>query len=115
MANQRFWCMETKDEFEVVKRLLRRRFGLLVDELSEAFDEIDPLDIVYPGNSDEYGRVVREFVVLMQGRDHRSVDDLRNALKLSLAACFNDPVELATENLLLEKVASLRLEALTYG
>ncbi|MFV0525866.1 MAG: hypothetical protein ACK5RL_15365 [Acidimicrobiales bacterium] len=85
-----FWRLETLDEFEVVRGLLFRRFGDLLDEISAVFDEVDPFDVVYPGNTGEYDDVVREFVVLMQGRDVECTADLRRSIVQSLGYQFDE-------------------------
>src|SRR5580692_9595456 len=62
---RRFWAIETLEEGQTVARLLRRRFPQVFESLSEIFEQADPLDIVYPGNPNEYSDVVREIIVLL--------------------------------------------------
>lgn len=114
-AERGFWRLETREEFDLIQRVLERRFGPLLRELSAALDEADPLEIVYPGNSGEYDDVVREFVVLMQGRDIRSLGDVQQALARSFAVRFDEPIEAAALAVISERLAEHGLGALRDG
>jgi hypothetical protein len=62
---RRFWAIETLEEGQTVARLLKRRFPQVFESLSEIFEQADPLDVVYPGNPNEYSDVIREIIVLL--------------------------------------------------
>lgn len=95
---RRFWVIETVEEGRIVEKVLRRRFPEVFSAISEILQHSDPLDIVYPGNPNEYSDVVREIIVLLApiGGDIAllSADKVENLLKEGLGRCFDDePLE----------------------
>lgn len=95
--DQRFWQLETREEMETVHRILARRFPGIVDRLTTALDQVDPFDIVYPGNPGEYDDVVWEFLVLVAPTsgdlDWFAADQIEAALRTSFRRCFEEPID----------------------
>ena len=94
---QRFWQPETREELETVRRVLARRFPDIVNRLGTALEQVDPLDIVYPGNPGEYEDVVWEFLVLVPPTtvdlDQVPASQIESALRTSFRRCFDEPIE----------------------
>jgi hypothetical protein len=95
---RRFWALETLAEERMVVRLLRRRFPQVFEGLAKIFEEVDPLDIVYPGNPDEYSDVVQEIIVLLAPVEGKiallSSGQIEALVREGLSRCFDDePVE----------------------
>jgi hypothetical protein len=95
---RRFWAIETLEEGRIVARLLRRRFPQVSEGLSEIFAEVDPLDIVYPGNPHEYSDVVREIIVLLSPIEGKigllTSGQIEALVREALSRCFDDePIE----------------------
>ena len=95
---RRFWAIETLEEGQTVERLLRRRFPQVFESLSEIFEQADPLDIVYPGNPNEYSDVIREIIVLLAPVEGKigllMPDQVEELVKEGLSRCFDDePIE----------------------
>ncbi len=111
-SDHRFWRLETRDEMDLVDRLLERRFGNVVVEISGILDRHDPLDLVYPGNPGEYVDVVREFVVRMQRRDPTSLQDVADAFEESIRLCFDDDLQPVVIAKISESLVSMGLDAL---
>ena len=65
MSEQRFWVLEDANEFKLVRKILWRRFPEVAALLTDCFEQVDPLELVHPGNPDEYVDVVREMIVLL--------------------------------------------------
>jgi hypothetical protein len=59
-----FWDLRDS-EGAVVQGILYRRFPEVYSILSRSLEAADPMDVVYPGNPDEYSDVVREVIVLL--------------------------------------------------
>lgn len=95
MEDRRFWQIETRQELEAVKSLLIRRFPFLYNKLSDALEEADPLEIVYPNNPDEYSDVVREVIVLLAPVNGRiqdlSDEEMTRVIRRGLGRCFDEP------------------------
>jgi hypothetical protein len=106
----RFWAIETLEEVRMVARLLRRRFPQVFEGLSEIFEEVDPLDIVYSGNPDEYSDVIREIIVLLAPMEGQvgllSSGQIEALVREGLSRCFDDePVEGRVQDLV-RKIAA---------
>ncbi len=104
-----FWHLETREEAEIVDLLLRRRFGRLTVELSDCFDRLDPLDIVYPGNPREYVDVVRELLVRLHGAELAAVEDFIQPVLESFEVSFGEQLDDASLAALAHQVASIVL------
>jgi hypothetical protein len=95
MEDERFWQIETMQEMEAVKNLLWRRFPYLYNKLSDALEEADPFEVVYPNNPDEYSDVVREVIVLLAPVSGRiqdlSHEELTRIIRRGLMRCFGGP------------------------
>ena len=95
MEDERFWHIETMQEGEAVKSLLWRRFPYLYDKLSDALEEADPFEIVYPNNPNEYSDVVREVIVLLAPVNGRiqdlSYEEITRVIRRGLGRCFGEP------------------------
>ena len=89
-SRQPFWRIDRHDEARVVKLLLRRRFGSVIADLNLALDRADPYDLVYPGNPNEYAGVVREFLVILDGRPNSGRETVAECLRLSFARYFDE-------------------------
>ena len=94
----RFWAIETLEEGQTVARLLHRRFPQVFEGLSEIFERADPLDIVYPGNPNEYSDVIREIIVLLAPVEGQisllAPGQVEELVKEGLSRCFDDePIE----------------------
>jgi hypothetical protein len=59
-----FWILLGHEE-ELIREILKRRFGTLFSRVAAALETADPMDVVYPGNPGEYNDVVPEIVVLL--------------------------------------------------
>jgi hypothetical protein len=96
MEDERFWQIETKQEGEVVKNLLWRRFPYLYDKLSDSLEKADPFEVVYPNNPDEYSDVVREVIVLLAPVNGRiqdlSYEEMTQVMRRGLRRCFGEPL-----------------------
>ena len=96
MKDEQFWQIETMQEGEVVKNLLTRRFPFLYNKLSDALEEADPFEVVYPNNPDEYNDVVREIIVLLAPVNGRiqdlSYEELTRVVRRGLRRCFGEPL-----------------------
>jgi hypothetical protein len=94
MKDERFWQIETMQEGAVVKNLLWRRFPFLYDKLSDALEEADPLEVVYPNNPNEYSDVVREVIVLLAPVNGRiqdlSHEEVTQVIRRGLKRCFGE-------------------------
>jgi hypothetical protein len=95
---RRFWAIETLEEGQTVARLLRRRFPEVFGSLSEIFEQADPLDVVYPGNPNEYSDVIREIIVLLAPMEGKigllTPSQVEELVKEGLGRCFDDePIE----------------------
>jgi hypothetical protein len=95
---RRFWAIETLEEARMVAGLLRRRFPQVFEGLSEIFEEVDPLDVVYPGNPNEYSDVIREIIVLLSPVEGKigllSSSQIEELIREGLRRCFDDePIE----------------------
>lgn len=93
-----FWNFLDHDEDEkVVQRTLRRRFPETYALLSHSLETADPMDVVYPGNPEEYADVVRELIVLLAPvhGDVSRLDDvaLERLLVEGLARCFGEEAD----------------------
>ena len=93
-----FWIIETPDEGLVVKELLLRRFPQLISALSNSLEEATPLNVVYPGNQNEYSDVVREIVMLLAPHngsiDALSANELFEIVLRGLRRCFGEKPEM---------------------
>jgi hypothetical protein len=95
---RRFWAIETLEEGQTVARLLKRRFPQVFESLSEIFEQADPLDVVYPGNPNEYSDVIREIIVLLAPVEGKigllTPGQIEDLVKEGLGRCFDDePIE----------------------
>jgi hypothetical protein len=95
---RRFWAIETLEEGQTVARLLQRRFPQVFESLSEIFEQADPLDVVYPGNPNEYSDVIREIIVLLAPVEGKigllTPGQVEELVKEGLGRCFDDePIE----------------------
>ena len=92
--SQAFWDIETQEEREVVRKLLKRRFPAAYASLTTSLEQADPFEIVYPHNPHEYDDVVREIIVLLAPLNGRlsglTVDDLVSLMNEALARCFGE-------------------------
>ncbi|GAA3207090.1 hypothetical protein [Actinocorallia longicatena] len=91
-----FWNLGDAEEV-VVQGILRRRFPVTYSLLAEGLNNSDPMELVYPGNSDEYSDVIRELIVLLapvNGDVSKLGDvDLKNVLVEALARCFGEEAD----------------------
>jgi hypothetical protein len=82
-------------EGEAVKNLLWRRFPYLYDKLSDALEQADPFEVVYPNNPNEYSDVVREVIVLLAPVNGRirdlSHEEITRVIRRGLRRCFGEP------------------------
>ncbi len=89
----------------MVARLLHRRFPQVFEGLSEIFEQADPLDVVYPGNPNEYSDVVREIIVLLAPVEGKigflAPSEVEDLVKEGLSRCFDDePIESRVQDVL---------------
>lgn len=104
---RRFWAIETLNEGRTVARLLHRRFPQVFEGLSEIFEQADPLDVVYPGNPNEYGDVVREIMVLLSPVEGKigllAPRQIEELVREGLGRCFDDePIESRVQDVVRE-------------
>jgi hypothetical protein len=92
---RRFWDLGTTDEIRTVRRLLVRRFPAQFAMLTHALEAVDPFQIVYPDNPDEYLDVVLELLVLLAPVDAEvgrlSRPWLEATVRDALIRCFQEP------------------------
>lgn len=92
-----FWIIDDVSEARIIGKVLRRRFPSTFDILESSLEEADPLEVVYPGNPDEYSDVVCEVLVLLasENADLGQVDRTRLAsvLKEGLARRFGEEAD----------------------
>jgi hypothetical protein len=70
---------KARSKAEAERRLLKRRYGALYDELPRLFARIDPVGIIYgEDNPDEYDPEVR--AILLRVEPVRSREDLRDVM-----------------------------------
>jgi hypothetical protein len=55
-----FWSNDSNLNDHAIDQYFRQRFPVSYAILAESLEEADPMDIVYPGNPNEYSDVVRE-------------------------------------------------------
>jgi hypothetical protein len=89
-----FWKLETRAEFEFVRKVLRRRFPDTYSLLEECLERADPFEIVYADNPGEYDDVVREIIVLVAqvngALGDLPADRLDEIVRDGLARCFGE-------------------------
>ncbi|TCM48841.1 hypothetical protein [Kribbella sp. VKM Ac-2568] len=96
MVNYRqpFWTLESADEIHFVRQILKHRFPETYSLLTDALEHADPLEVVYPGNSDEYGDVVREIIVIADRVNGDlgvlSRKEIEALVKVGLSRCFGE-------------------------
>lgn len=96
-----FWATETREERDVVARLLERRFGNRGAALETALEDADPLDTVYPDNPGEYRGVAWEVLVLAHEL-HSDIDQIEKEqlfllMREALIRCFGSDVYVEEE------------------
>lgn len=105
-----FWQIETAMELAVVDQVLRRRFPTVMDTLAVALEAADPMDVVYPGNPNEYSDVVREILVLLSGGgddlQKMSKDRLGFVIREGLARRFGEPADEARLDDVVQRILS---------
>lgn len=88
-----FWDLQDAEE-AVVQGILRRRFPETYSLLVQVLEAADPMEVVYPGNPDEYSDVVRELIVLLapvNGVISRLDEtELEHILVEGLSRCFGE-------------------------
>jgi hypothetical protein len=93
MKIEKFWELNESCEFELINKILRRRFPETFSFLTECFDTVDPLQLVHPGNPDEYIDVIREMIVLLAPFNGElgelSINQLDSLVRESLTRCFD--------------------------
>ena len=114
---RRFWAIETLEEGQTVARLLQRRFPQVFESLSEIFEQADPLDVVYPGNPNEYSDVIREIIVLLAPVEGKigllTPGQIEHLVKEGLGRCFDDePIERRVQDMV--HMISARFRVLLY-
>jgi hypothetical protein len=91
---RRFWVVENIEEGRTITKVLRRRFPRTFVIVSKSLETADPIDVVYPGNPDEYSDVVREVLVLLATVNGDltalSADQIDSLLREALGRCFDD-------------------------
>jgi hypothetical protein len=91
-----FWVLRDGEE-RVVQEILKRRFPETYSSLTTALDAADPMDIVYPGNPNEYSDVIREMLVLLapvNGDLAKLTErELRGLLVEALNRCFGEAAD----------------------
>ncbi len=84
-------------EVYLVQEILQRRFPQVYSNLMMSLEAADPMDVVYPGNPDEYSDVVRELVVLLApvNADISKVGDseLEHLVIEALRRCFGEEAD----------------------
>ncbi|MFB6722388.1 hypothetical protein ACFCV3_19585 [Kribbella sp. NPDC056345] len=94
--SESFWSLGESEE-KLVQDILQRRFPQTYSVLAKSLNDSDPMDLVYPGNEDEYTDVIREAIVLLapvNGDISRIGDEkLRQLLVEALARCFGEEAE----------------------
>jgi hypothetical protein len=60
-----FWSDDFNLDTIAIDRYFRQRFPVSYAILAESLEEADPMDVVYPGNPNEYSDVVIEVIVLL--------------------------------------------------
>ncbi|WP_147312470.1 hypothetical protein [Thermomonospora umbrina] len=92
-----FWNLGDAEEERVVQDILKRRFPVTYPLLGRSLEVADPMNVVYPGNSDEYSDVVRELVVLLAPVNgdisKLGAADLKGLIVEALARCFGGEAE----------------------
>lgn len=92
---QPYWRLESLTEIQVIDGVLRRIFRHSYEVLTDALEFGDPLEVVYPGQFDEYNDVLRELMVLLADRyvdlNAYSEAEIRAAVRTALARGFGEP------------------------
>jgi hypothetical protein len=110
---RRFWAIETLEEGRMVARLLHRRFPQVFESLSEIIEQADPLDVVYPGNPNEYSDVIREIIVLLSPVEGQigllTPAQIEELVREGLGRCFDDePIESRVQDVVREITARFK-------
>lgn len=91
-----FWLLGDGEE-KLVQRILKRRFPQTYSDLSTSLETADPMEVVYPGNPDEYSDVVRELIVLLApvNGDISKIGDseLEHLVIEALHRCFGEEAD----------------------
>ena len=91
-----FWNREDV-ELRVAQGVLQRRFPATYALLNRSLEAADPMDVVYPGNPNEYSDVVLELIVLLapvNGDVSRLGDaELERLVVEALGRCFGEEAE----------------------
>jgi hypothetical protein len=89
-----FWILESADEIHFARQILKRRFPEMYSLLTDSLEQADPLEVVYPGNPDEYGDVVREIIVMADYANGDlgllSREEIDALVKEGLSRCFGE-------------------------
>lgn len=91
-----FWQLIDGAE-KLVQQVLRRRFPQAYSDLSTSLETADPMEVVYPGNPNEYSDVVRELIVLLApvNGDISKIGDseLEHLVNEALRRCFGEEAD----------------------
>lgn len=94
--SESFWPVMGTEVY-LVQEILQRRFPQTYADLSTSLEAADPMDVVYPGNPDEYSDVVRELIVLLApvNGDISKIGDseLEHLVIEALRRCFGEEAD----------------------